>query len=38
MKNPKKTQKLWWLICAMSYKRVFGAKTEKVATRKPAKW
>jgi len=29
---------LWWLICAMSYKRVFGAKTRKVATRKPAKW
>ena len=29
---------IWWLICAMSYKRVFGAKTRKVATRKPAKW
>ena len=29
---------LWWLICAMSYKRVFGVKTRKVATRKPAKW
>ena len=28
---------LWWLICAMSYKRVFGVKTRKVATRKPAK-
>jgi len=28
---------LWWLICAISYKRVFGAKTRKVATRKPAK-
>jgi len=33
---------IWWLIvlliCAMSYKRVFGAKRRKVATRKPAKW
>jgi len=36
---------LWWLICAMSYYRVFvakirqtGAKTQKVATQKPAKW
>jgi len=28
---------LWWLIYAMSYKRVFGAKTRKVATRKPDK-
>jgi len=28
---------LWWLIYTMSYKRVFGAKTRKVATRKPAK-
>jgi len=29
---------LWWLICAMSYKHVFGAKTRKVATPKLAKW
>jgi len=29
---------LWWLIYAMSYKRVFGAKTRKVVTRKPVKW
>jgi len=31
---------LWWLICAMSYtgKRVVGAKTRKVAMRKPAKY
>ena len=29
---------LWWLICAMSYYRVFEAKRRKVATRKPAKW
>jgi len=29
---------LWWLICAMSYYRVFGAKRRKGATRKPAKW
>ena len=29
---------LWWLICAMSYKHVFGAKSRKIATRKPAKW
>jgi len=29
---------VWWLICAMSYKHVFGAKTRKVATRKPAEW
>ena len=29
---------IWWLICAMSYKRVFGAKTRKVAMRKTAKW
>ena len=28
---------IWWLIYAMSYKRVFGAKTRKVATRQPAK-
>ena len=28
---------LWWLICAMSYYRVFGAKRRKGATRKPAK-
>ena len=28
----------WWLICAMSYKCVFGVKTRKVATQKPAKW
>jgi len=29
---------LWWLIFAMSYQRVFGAKTRKGATWKPAKW
>jgi len=29
---------LWWLICAISYYRVFGAKRRKGATRKPAKW
>ena len=29
---------LWWLICAMSYYRVFRAKRRKGATRKPAKW
>ena len=29
---------LWWLICAMSYYCVFGAKRRKGATRKPAKW
>jgi len=29
---------VWWLICAMSYKRVFGLKTRKVATQKLAKW
>jgi len=30
--------KVWWLICAISYKRVFGAKTRKVARRKSTKW
>jgi len=30
--------RLWWLICAMSYYRVFGAKRRKGATRNPAKW
>ena len=30
--------KIWWLICAMSYYRVFGAKRRKGATRKPVKW
>jgi len=29
---------LWWLICAMSYNRGFGAKRRKGATQKPAKW
>ena len=28
----------WWLICAMSYYRVFGAKRRKGDTRKPTKW
>ena len=28
----------WWLICAMSYFRVFGAKRRKGATRKHYKW
>jgi len=32
----QKSLPLWWLIYAMSYKRVFRAKTRKVATRKPA--
>ena len=27
-----------WLICVISYYRVFGAKTQKGTTRKPAKW
>jgi len=26
---------VWWLICAMSYKRVFGAKTRKVTRENP---
>jgi len=29
---------IWWLICAISYYRVFGAKRRKGATRKHAKW
>jgi len=32
-----KLSQIWWLIYAMWYKRVFGAKTRKVATQKPAK-
>jgi len=29
---------LWWLICAISYYRVFGVKRRKGATWKPSKW
>ena len=36
--NMSVSHQVWWLIGAMSYKWVFGAKTRKGATRKPAKW
>jgi len=36
--NNKTIYKLSWLICVMSFYRVFGAKGWKGATRKPAKW
>ena len=35
---PFKCHYIWWLICAMSYYCVFGAKRRKGATRKPVKW
>jgi len=37
-KHDRQKPKIWWLICAMPYYRVFGAKRRKGATRQPAKW
>jgi len=36
MSFDKETILVWWLICAISYCRVFGAKRRKGATRKHA--
>jgi len=37
-KHDRYKPKIWWLICAVPYYRVFGAKRRKGATRQPAKW